>query len=81
MGRAGEGWHRSFGNGQFAPSPVGGGKYKESNPSKIAGNIHPSLGMPMLHLVKHKPKTAPSLSFHPNFTNLKIEMRQGHTCH
>ena len=26
-------------------------------------------------MVKHKPKTAPSLSFHPNFTSLKTEMR------
>ncbi len=35
--------------------------------------------MPMLHMVKHKPKTAPSLAFHPNFTSLKTEMRPSHT--
>ncbi len=29
----------------------------------------------MLHMVKHKPKNTPSLSFHPNFTSLKTEMR------
>ena len=30
--------------------------------------------MPMLHMVKPKTKTAPSLSFHANFNSLKTEM-------
>ncbi len=62
---------------KIIPSFVGAAHKKTSNPSKIAGNIRPPLGMPMLHLVKHKSKTAPSLAFHTNFTSLKTEMRPG----
>ncbi len=37
----------------------------------------PPLGMHILHMGKHKPKTAPSLSFHPKFTSLKTKKRPG----
>ncbi len=62
---------------KIIPSLVGAAHKKASNLSKIVGNICLPLGMPMLHMGKHKLKTTPSLAFHPNFTSLKTEMRPG----
>ncbi len=62
---------------KIIPSPVGAAHTRHPTQAKLRGISAPPLGMHILHMGKHKPKTAPSLTFHTNFTSLKTEKCPG----